>query len=742
MITQLSHPPTVAMAGNPIVARLATNNHLATSGAIAVFLLRFSAEEANNRTFLLTYNGISIQFTFKLTPDLNSSTELPLKGASSLSNWMDKIAAVLKGNYILIADFDIYSADHSGNREIFFKARKMGAAFNISYTAQTSENGESLLFQTGTDRTFRPNFRLLMQPFKKSVFDFQLMGEDRLPVNDEGETAFQIDELLREDVMSEFLWPENYVKPWSYRNRLAQPAFMRFAEVYGTTEAVQRLGVSPEFVVMQGNIPRSRLNEFQASYGDPGRYFATTKRFMSWQPDLKYVYPDQPEKLYFFAWPAGITQAKLEVTIVRTTGVTTSMLYTVPVSRYNVVEFITSPAFLASDIHLVEEIRIRVLNQSNVAVSITQTYIIRKDIQPERKYFLYRNSWGAFESVCFTGEQLEEAEYTRPWVDAWALDFFDQKSVAGFGQVVDATKLVKANSGFTTDKEVFRWMEELLLSRNVYEVNGSNLEQIRIADGKVFRKRTEEDVLSLQLEYSTLPREHVFFETDPALSIGLIDEPVIDPSVPVSGNLPVPKIIKGLNEKAEYYFPGNAYVEFDGTGFDNTDQQVMLILMRPEKVDMVLLSSESDSSRVEIDVDGMLKLTSTIGNTVVTNFEPVIGNYQLLEILIVSQSSYEIKVNGITVDSDSFAFAGPFNFTRFGYSESKKYFKGSLNSLLIYDADEIGSTGIVANRLKLANEYAVAAEGAAWLTAYDDLTAKRLVVEQYTRDEVREGVEK
>lgn len=733
MINQLGHPSAISFTGNPIIARLASDNFLQSAGAVTLYLLRFTAEEANNRTFQLISARLQLQFTFKSSPNANSALELPLRGALSLANWMVAIATVMQANYQLIEDYEVSTMTLSGNTWVSLKARKPGAGYNLTYTAQTSANGATNSFQVGADRTIRPNFKLLLQAYRMGVFDFVRGGEDRLPVNDEGQATFEIEELLREDLMHELIWPESPVTRWSYRNRLCQKAFMRWAEVFGDPATPQRLFRSPDFCVLQGRLPKSRLNEFQRLYGDPLKFFNTTRRFMTWQPLVKEVFRYQPERLYYLVHQSSTTQVKLEVTAVRGNVATTSIVATLTAVQFQVIEFITSPAFLFSDIAAIDEIRIRILNQSNVAISATQTYLL-KNAAGEVHYYLFRNSWGAFDSVAFTGDRLVKMPVKQDWIDTWQPAYYDERATTGYADRADESEIIEVNSGYTSDREYFRWLEEFAISRNRYEVEGDELRQIRLDDIEVFRSKTEQDLLAMELTYTRMPRTQVYFEVDPQTLIGVASSALIDASVPVNDVVGAATFFKGLNGLEEVYMPGNSYFNVNKTGIA-TDRFTVLALINPAQDDFSIVRDGGGVS--EIFHQGTLKIRESAGALLDTGITLQMNLHQLLYVSVNNMTNVMVSVNG-TKASFTGVLGAAMSFTQFSRNPDKKYLKGRFANLRYYT--QVSEADDDARLLKAANDYGIAVPGAAWMQQYDPSTQADLVSKRYTQDEVRKGV--
>ncbi len=733
MINQLGHPSAISFTGNPIIARLASDNFLQSAGAVTLYLLRFTADEANNRTFQLFSARLQLQFTFKSSPNPNSALELPLRGAMSLANWITAISVVMQSNYQLIEDYEVSTMALSGNTWVALKARKPGASYNLTYTAQTSLNGATSTFQSGSDRTIRPNFKLLLQAYRMGVFDFVRGGEDRLPVNDEGKATFEIEELLREDLMHEMLWPESPVVRWSYRNRLCQKAFMRWAEVFGDPATPQRLFRSPDFCILQGRLPKSRLNEFQRLYGDPLKYFNATMRFMSWQPLVKEVYRNQPERLYYLVHQSSTTQVKLEVTAVRGNVATTAIAYTVSAVQFQVIEFITSPAFLFTDVAVVDEIRIRILNQSNVAISATQTYLL-KSAAGEVHFYLFRNSWGAFDSIAFSGDKLVKMPVKQEWIDTWQPAYYDERATTGYSDRADESEVVEVNSGYTSDRDYFRWMEEFAISRNRYEVQGGELRQIRLDDIEIFRSKTEQDLQALEVSYTRMPRTQVYFEVDPQTLIGVASSALVDNSVPVNDVVSQATFFKGLNGLEEVYMPGNSYFNVNKTGIA-TDRFTVLVLLNPAQDDFSIVRDGGGVS--EIFHEGTLKIRDSAGALLDTGITLQMNLHQLLYVSVNNMTNVMVNVNGSKA-SFTGVLGAAMSFSQFSINPDKKYFKGRFANLRYYT--QVSESDDDARLLKAANDYGIAIPGAAWMQQYDPGTQADLVSKRYTQDEVRKGV--
>jgi len=109
MITIESTPPKVALAGNPILFKLSSDNQVEIAGQLAILVLTFSATADIDDTFTLTWGSNEITFTCKAAPDDSGKQFQDDTDISNLNDWVALLVTYLQANYYLNKDFVISS---------------------------------------------------------------------------------------------------------------------------------------------------------------------------------------------------------------------------------------------------------------------------------------------------------------------------------------------------------------------------------------------------------------------------------------------------------------------------------------------------------------------------------------------------------------------------------------------------------------------------------------------------------
>lgn len=717
------------MAGDPVVARLASNNQVTNQGGRAWYEFRFTANEANNRWFSLSSPGAgTFTFTFKTSPDANSPVELPLQGALTQAAWLTLVRKVLESNFYLMEHYTVRDSNNGGPA-ILLEAIKHGIAFQITANAGTCVNLALVTSNTGANRSQRDNFRILVETYVRQNLNFRRKGTgDLLAVDVDGIGFAQVEAYLEERPINQFAWPPLPINPASFRNQLANAAYIRWAESYGMPEQIQRLTSGDEFVVLQGRLPNKRKVSFYNQYANWQAYFQQTKRFLTWQPLVKEVYADQPEKLYWFHFYEDRPQYKIRVRRVLQNGTSTTIDYLAGLvgTPYTVCEIETSPSILAPGISNLAELHVWIAANDNTILSAIQSYII-KPKPAQVQYFFFENSFGAFDTVAFTGVVEESDDYQREVEEVYQPQTFRAGARRMRSFRTEQREEFTTHSGYTTDNEIIDWYDDLLNSPAPYEVVGNQLHEVVIESGKVLKRRTEEFVKAISFTYRRMAPIQVY-RTVPA---GVLNAtPVIDPGEP-SPPFP-PQVVPGLGGFDEFYLPGNSWLALD-TPVSNTDAFSLMAIVRPDLGGKVILGHSSSRSQVWLNAPGdtlFIRPQNDVPDIQVPLTVKLVQQYYLLE-LYVASNNYLLLVNGNEISSGSLGGATSFSFNRFGTKGTVGYFVGRVSTLRFGQFQQSET-----ERLQLANRFGIAVDGAGWLTSYEPEFAMYLVQNYITRDQV------
>ena len=94
--------------------------------------LNCTGSPANNDTFTFEWNGVVHTFTFKTTPNVNLSTELPLKGGLSHQQYAELLAVEISQYLPINDDWFVYPLSVLGVWLVFFESRNVGTIYNLT----------------------------------------------------------------------------------------------------------------------------------------------------------------------------------------------------------------------------------------------------------------------------------------------------------------------------------------------------------------------------------------------------------------------------------------------------------------------------------------------------------------------------------------------------------------------------------------------------------------------------------
>lgn len=723
------------MSGNPVVARLASNNFLTDQGTSAQLIFRFSADEANGRTFIFSSElAGTFTFTFRNNPDLNSPSDLRLKGQLSDLVWISLLKTVFESNFLLSEHYFVTEDVFAGNSVIKLVAKQPGIESTIQIGEGTVQNLVVIQNTPGSSRLIRPNFRVLVEIYMKGLVNFRRKGFGELiSVDSQGIGIAEINAYLEERIENQFSWPIQGLTPIAFRNQMSARTYIRYGESYGLPEQVYRLFKSPEFVTLQGRIPRKRLPDFLRKYHDLRDYFFKEKRFLSWQPIVKETYIDAPEKLFWFHFYENVDQAKIRLKRVFQDGTSTTIDFTSVFSTgaFQVLEIETSASILAQGISNIAELHVWLAKGDNTPISATQVYIF-KPRPAEVHYYLFQNSFGAYDTAAFTGDLIEEDEYTRELEETYKPSSYSQIQRRFRNFQVDQLERFTVYSGYSTDKEWLLWLDDLFTSPSVFEVVKNVLHEVTIENAKVFKSRTTEFVRSLSFNYFRQSPENIYRVAPPSI-IAL--QPIVDDELPIP-QFPA-QMVQGDSGIDELYFPGNAWIQIPNT-MESLNAFALTAVVYLLDGNVVLFSDENLTIAVHATGSKIVVIEhQEIDNQYELELGQDLRRRQFLIQIQVSSGQLSVLINGNLTGVLEEEITASFAPTHFG----RKYgvfgnFKGRLGDYHFGPASDINNVEVF---LAMAERFGLPVPGVNWLLQYDEETRDFIITNGLTRSGVISG---
>tara|TARA_R110001599_G_scaffold332511_1_gene547970 strand:- start:18686 stop:20881 length:2196 start_codon:yes stop_codon:yes gene_type:complete len=254
-------------------------------------------------------------------------------------------------------------------------------------------------------------------------------------------------------------------------------------DLYGEYTTAQGYTLSSIYKVLLGGISKKQyptLN-YLASY------LATNKKFLSWKPTERYIDATQEEYLTFFNYSTAITQIKLFAKAWYTDGTIgddfdTGLALACTYAKHY--EIPAGAAFNNVALEVPEKtlIKYQLWLQNTAEEEVTER--ITFNIAPFRKattrYFMCRNSLGAFEVLRLTGEAIETADFEKETMQRFLGHSYTGAELESFNGSYQTSW--KMSTGYYEGPQGYAYIKslyDLMLSPQVYEItNGLRLPRL------------------------------------------------------------------------------------------------------------------------------------------------------------------------------------------------------------------------------------------------------------------------
>lgn len=283
-------------------------------------------------------------------------------------------------------------------------------------------------------------------------------------------------------------------------------------EWWGTPVATLRSSydTTPEAILMAGLSFRSW----------PGNNFfeqniESYRQFLTWQPAVKTVSPEQQEYLYYLtanqSWGSIYRHGQVVFTDNSTMAIppintaVSDNLCIIPVGFDQMDLASLNPA------KKVKKYTVWVSGTSNPAIgkSEERTYIVDHEYYKHQRYFLYQNSLGGFETLRCTGKFEDNIEVLQQEGERVLPAMYDKGSAAYFAFSTRYDYGFKANVG-PLDAASKRHLIEFLISRHRYEILRDGFAPIRLLKDKEALVKDYETMPEFEFEYKYAFQNHAY----------------------------------------------------------------------------------------------------------------------------------------------------------------------------------------------------------------------------------------
>jgi hypothetical protein len=477
--------PDVVLCGNRIPLQFqASTNLIESAGTKAEIVLTWTAVALAEEYFDLQLKGETVRFTCKAAPD-NSGIQFHDNTLSAtLNNWVALLAADLKKNYLIARYYDVVVLLNA----ITITAKEEGADYSQEFTAGAGiDCTPTETNKTGTDKTLRAFYGIAVLLYCRGALITELV----LNVDADGLAETNIADLLKPYLEQDFEWPESDASFIFDSPAAMAPFYFMYGEKWGDAQ-YKALTQSSTYYVMYGGVNWMQ----QAKYNYEGESFWSkllyNNYFLSWAPLTRIIGPEEPIKLYYINHTAA-TSLKLKAKLYTASSNSTITIDTVTgVADKAMYEMVLSPAkvgYTGLSGQTLVKIEVWIDNESDVRVSEIRTFILDYSHYEHTRYFIFRNSLGAFECLRTTGLLISAGTYEREIANVEVDSDYISKdrediSVSNIEQQKFTLAMGWLNRYGNAD-EYRNWLRDFAGSREVYQVIGNTLKPIRITSSSL-----------------------------------------------------------------------------------------------------------------------------------------------------------------------------------------------------------------------------------------------------------------
>lgn len=515
-ITSIKYPNAnkVQFVSSPVNLKFQSSDSVATAGEYCNFHVDLTEWPIANDFIHLIYQcdgEVDLNFVFKNAPD-TSGLQLKARGTEDMAAYVAVLVTAFQSNYFISRDF-VVSASTAA---ISFIAKVKGlktptATFPVvTKVAITVVNNGSAAKQ-------KENFKILVQTLLAS--NNNILFEDYLSADDQGIALIDISEILRSQITKSYTWPIDSTLIREMPD-FCKEFYCRIANCWGNPRTAQAITTLANFKAMAGGVGLAReaiLNDLTIALNAEYNiydWFNDAQQFLTWHPRNKTIDRAQPERLYWLNYSTA-SQLRLKVVLYYTNDSSTSFTaYGLNgVSQHKVYELTITPDRLIENQvltpvpgHYINKIGIYVADENDQQLSEIRTYHINSSEQRHNRYIIFANSPGGYDTLRCSGIGQFEASYERMSGQAILPEAFSTSKPSVQDFYIGQTQKMKVSTGlFNIENEEGRewaeYLQEIFLSKEVYEVTTEGLFRIKILNDSAVLAVDDENLYSANIEY-------------------------------------------------------------------------------------------------------------------------------------------------------------------------------------------------------------------------------------------------
>lgn len=516
-ITNPTPPPAIAFSKNMLNVVLQSDDYLLAAKKKSINFLQFESAIADADERPLSWNAGSAFMVAATTPD-DSGTQFPTGDGGDA--YVTSLVAWFSANYFINRDFSV-SVDTGGvHPMLVFIAN----TYSPDYDFTDDIGGLAGVTQAGVTDQPRSNFAhhlelYIGQDWNGNSYDKALDANTPLDYPLTSKSTIDAHDELHAFIDSDY--PE-LINPYSVCLASIRPWYFKYAEYYGDIPFIRKITQSDIYYINKGGLSkqaallRDIVSELCPDSEDPSQ-----NRFLRQGSKNKLVTADQPEWLTFINFGTETRTLVPEVVIYYsdTTSTTFNIVDSIDILAKQKVQFQTG--YTQLDIASQQPDKTPVyytvqMIEGDAAATDVYAYVIDGTYYEFPRYFVYENSYGAFQTIATVGQGQTEATRTKD--DSQMA--VDVRTAAIAGEFLETSVLIQEKGTIAigyrrSGKRNVALLRDFLVSRKIYLYQNGNLIPIGLLNEGIRDYPDGANVDAEQIEYYPLYQEEVWSEPQP-----------------------------------------------------------------------------------------------------------------------------------------------------------------------------------------------------------------------------------
>lgn len=511
-------PYELAFAGNPMRYLLEPDASGGggggqTDGQLSVIQIFFSDIDTEvGHSMILDIMGNHRQFTLATEP--SHENEFPVADDRHTPQEWAAVAYAYLLNDVQLSTAYAISREMDA---ITLTARVASEQYDMDLLESTIRGISLTMLQYGMTGTGQTVEGVLMQVWKDGT---QKLGEDYKPVNAAGQVRFEIQEYIFSHLKTappprfRISWPGGLYR--YYNDYILKYRTVFCDKVDGVFQA--RTYCDPDHVfcyALPGGLSREDLVTNNGAGTDFFSLTTTRKKFLTWAPPSRVTDKTETFSLFFAFQQPEYSTFRLKANIYNdSVGQTIELTPLLLINTWSVVELFVGYSQLNLGNYLsgsVTRWEVYLTDGDDGIISDVREFILDPRYHENIRYFRFRNSWGAYDSLRCTGVFEASLEHEREKVNIPTEDTETQFNAPLSHILVREMQTYKANTGWLT-REYLNYLRDFMLSPDIYEISDNRLLKCLLTAKKTNLFKDRQYNYSLNFEFERA-YEDFFFQT-------------------------------------------------------------------------------------------------------------------------------------------------------------------------------------------------------------------------------------